>query len=211
MSLTRSIAPLFLLALCHPAVAQDAKTPRELVVIDLRPPEEKDGHGLSPLNGKCNKDVFRIADVASDPSKLAVLTEDVRSLLAEAGNGKTLTILNWSIYYNRQVNKSGGGLSNVGLQGYSLPGKKKERKAGSLCVKKESAGGWYEADELTSVYFPLVSEFEGTLAGKLVSVRVVHSPRVKLPGEFTGDATDTEHLLAAARETAEAVATQILQ
>jgi hypothetical protein len=40
---------------------------------------------------------------------------------------------------------------------------------------------------------------------------VVHSPRVKLPGEFTGDAADTEHLLSAARETAEAVATQILQ
>ena len=208
MRILRSIAFLPLL-IAPGAFAQDTAA-KPLTVIDLRPPEEKAGHALAELPGKCNKDVYRIADVASDPSKIDVLAEDMRSYLGEGGHGKTLTVLNWSIYYNKQVQKSGG-LGNIGLQGYSLPGKKKERKAGSLCSARESAGGWYEADELTSVYFPLISEFEGTVSGKVVRVRVVHSPNVRLAGEFTGDSADTEHLVATAHETAEAIANQLNQ
>ncbi len=202
----RTILSLMLLgvALIPAAQAQDSAA-KELVVIDLRPPEEKSGHALAPLSGKCNKDVFRIADVASDPSKLAILADDLRTALGSRGDGKTLTVLNWSIYYNRQVQVSGGRLSNIGVQGYSLPGRKKERKAGSICAREESAGGWYTADELGSVYFPLVSEFEGTLAGKVIRARVVHSPSVKLEGEFTGGTNDTEHLVETVHETATAL------
>jgi hypothetical protein len=207
----RFIVLLGLLATLPGAQAQDAAAAKPLVVIDLRPAEEKSGHALTPLTGKCNKDVFRIADVASDPAKLDVLAEDLRTHLGELGNGKTLTVLNWSIYYNKQVQVSGGRLSSVGVQGYSLPGKKKERKAGSICAREESAGGWYTAGELTSVYFPLVSEFEGTLGGKLLRARVIHSPSAKLEGEFTGGARDTEHLIAAVHETAEAVAAEALR
>jgi hypothetical protein len=196
----------------HPAAqAQDAAAAKPLVVIDLRPAEEKAGHALTPLTGKCNKDVFRIADVATDPVKLDVLTADLRNQLGDLGNGKTLTVLNWSIYYNKQVQVSGGGLGNIGVQGYSLPGKKKQRKAGSICTREESAGGWYTAEELTSVYFPLVSEFEGTLGGKLLRARVIHSPGTRLEGEFTGGAVDTEHLIAAVRATAEAVAAEAVR
>jgi hypothetical protein len=194
------------IALLPGARAQEPQA--ELVVIDLRPAEEKSGHALTPLTGKCNKDVFRIADVATDPSKIELLTEDLRTALGPLANGKTLTVLNWSIYYNKQVQVSGGRLSNIGVQGYSLPGKKKERKAGSICSRDESAGGWYSADELGSVYFPLVSEFEGTLAGKVIRARVVHSPTVKLDGEFTGGASDSEHLVETVHETATALLTE---
>ncbi len=206
----RAILPMLVLlaAATVPALGQDAE-PKPLMLIDLRPAEEKAGHALTELAGKCNQDVFRIADVASDPSKLDLLLEDMRSYLAENGHGKSFTVLNWSIYYNKQVQKTGGGLGNIGIQGYSLPGKEKKRKAGSLCPKKDSAGGWYEAEELSSVYFPLISEFEGTFSGKLVRVRVVHSPGNKLEGEFTGGASDTEHLVATVHETAEAIANEL--
>ena len=147
---------------------------------------EKEGNGLAPLSGKCNEDVYRIADVASDPLKVDLLKEDLAPLVGTSG--KTLTVLNWSIYYNKQVQKSGGGLSGVGIQGYSVPGKKKEKRPGSKCSKKESAGGWYQGAEVTSQYFPLISEFEGTFAGRPVSVRVVHSPTRKLEGKFEGEA-----------------------
>jgi hypothetical protein len=207
----RRFATLCLLALPAAAWAQQAPAAKPLVIIDLRPDEEKSGHALTPLEGKCNKDVYRIADVASDPSKLDVLTEYLRNQLGDAGNGKTLTVLNWSIYYNKQVRVSGGGLGNIGVQGYSLPGKKKERKAGSVCARDQSAGGWYEAGELTSSYFPLVSEFQGTLGGKLLKARVVHSPPGKLAGEFAGDAQDTEQLLEVVNQTADAVAMAIVQ
>jgi hypothetical protein len=102
-------------------------------------------------------------------------------------------------------------LTSVGIQGYSVPGKKKEKRAGSKCSRKESAGGWYEGSEIHSVYYPLISEFEGTFGGKPVSVRIVYSPQVKLPGAFKGGAEDTEALVAAVHETIEAVATAIVR
>ena len=120
---TRLIAPLLLLAFQQPSLAQEASS-QELVVIDLRPKEEKDGIGLLELTGKCNKDVFRIADVATDPVKVEVLRAGLAEQLGLASDGKTLTVLNWSVYYNKQ--KAGGSfLEGVGVQGYNLPGKKK--------------------------------------------------------------------------------------
>jgi len=196
---------------CLPLHAQDAAAPKELVVIDLRPPEEREGFGLTALTGKCNEDVFRIADVATDPLKVDLLKDDLRQMLADSGDGKTLTVLNWAIYYNKQVQKSGSMLDSVGIQGYSVPGKKKEKHPGSKCPKKESAGGWYQGAEATTVYFPIVSEFQGTYGGKPVSARVVYSPNLKLAGKFEGENVDKEALLEAVHKTSEAVALAIVQ
>ena len=201
------ILALSLIAYLSPAIAQDPEKP--LVVIDLRPAEETEGSGLVPLAGKCNDDVFRVPDVATDPLKVDLLKADLEPLLGTAG--KTLTVLNWSIYYNKQVHKEGGLLRGIGVQGYSVPTKDDKKKAGSKCSQKESAGGWYQAKEITSVYFPLISEFTGTFGGKPVSVRVVYSPQRKLPGKFEGDPADTEALLDAVHQTSEAVATAMLQ
>ena len=198
------------MAMAVPAFAQESSAPAELVVIDLRPKEEKEGFGLAELTGKCNKDVYRIPDVASDPLKVDALKADVAQQLADGGAGKTLTVLNWSIYYNKQVQGNGGGLSKVGIGGYSIPGKKKEKRAGSDCSRDESAGGWYEASELTSSHFPLVSEFAGTFGGKPVNVRVVHTPPSKLEGKFAGNEDDADNLLETVRKTAEAVALVIV-
>jgi len=190
------------------AYAQDAKP---LVVIDLRPAEEKDGAALAELPGKCNKDVYRIPDVATDPLKVDVLKSDLEGALIDGGAGKTLTVLDWSIYYNKQVQTSGGGLSSLGIGGYNIPGKSKERHAGSACSKRESAGGWYQASELESSFFPVISEFTGTFGGKPITVRVLISPRRKLEGKFTGAAEDTAVLLDAVHKTSEAVMSAISQ
>jgi hypothetical protein len=209
-TLARLIGPFLLLSLAPPAMAQDAKSD-ELVVIDLRPAEEKDGVGLTALSGKCNKGVFRIADVASDPLKVKVLRADLSRQLGLAADGKTLTVLNWSIYYNKSAEGSGPKLSNIGVQGYAIPGKNKEKQLGSKCSREESAGGWYEASDVTTSASPLVSEFEGTYAGKPYSVRAVYSPRRKIEGKFEGEEGDTHALLEAVHMTAEALATAIVQ
>ena len=206
-----SIAAGCLLALQLPLLAQDVAPAGELVVIDLRPKEERDGTGILELQGKCNKDVFRVADVASDPLKVDLLKADLVEQLGMAGDGKTLTVLDWSIYYNKQVSGGGPSLSGVGIQGYSVPGKSKEKRPGSKCSQRESAGGWYLAGEVTGQYFPLVSEFSGTFGGKPVNARVVYSPRVKLPGKFEGAAVDTEALIDAVHKTSEALAVAIGQ
>jgi hypothetical protein len=211
LSVIRFIAAGCLLALQLPSPAQDVAPAGEMVVIDLRPREEREGNALAELDGKCNKDVFRIADVASDPLKVDLLKADLVEQLGLAADGKTLTVLNWSIYYNKQVSGGGASLSGVGIQGYSVPGKSKERKPGSKCSKRESAGGWYLAGEVTTQYFPLISEFSGTFGGKPVSARVVYSPRMKLPGKFAGEAADAEALIDAVQQTAEALAMAIVQ
>ena len=207
---TRMFALLGVLAFQQPLPAQEASS--QLVAIDLRPQEEKDGLGLIALSGKCNKDVFRIADVASDPVKVEVLRAGLAEQLGLASDGKTLTVLNWSVYYNKQ--KPGGSfLESVGVQGYDLPtGKKKEKGgAGSKCSQKESAGGWYEGSEVTTIVPPIISEFTGTYGGQPFNVRVVHSVRRKIDGKFKGAADDTEELLATVSETAEALAAAIVK
>lgn len=207
---TRMFALLGVLAFQQPLPAQEASS--QLVAIDLRPQEEKDGLGLIALSGKCNKDVFRIADVASDPVKVEVLRAGLAEQLGLASDGKTLTVLNWSVYYNKQK-PSGSFLESVGVQGYDLPtGKKKEKGgAGSKCSQKESAGGWYEGSEVTTIVPPIISEFVGTYGGKPFNVRVVHSVRRKIDGKFKGAADDTEELLATVSETAEALAAAIVK
>ena len=207
----RMIALLGVLAFQQPVLAQEAPS-QELVVIDLRPQEEKDGLGLIALSGKCNKDVFRIADVASDPVKVEALRAGLAEQLGLASDGKTLTVLNWSVYYNKQK-PSRSFLEGVGVQGYDLPtGKKKETGgAGSKCSQKESAGGWYEGSEVTTIVPPIISEFTGTYGGKPFNVRVVHSVRRKIDGKFKGAADDTEELLATVSETAEALAAAIVK
>jgi hypothetical protein len=207
----RSIAAGCLLALQLSAFGQEAVPAGELVVIDLRPREQREGTGILELNGKCNNDVFRIADVASDPLKVDLLKADLVEQLGLAGDGKTLTVLDWSIYYNKQVSGGGPSLSGVGIQGYSVPGKSKEKRPGSKCSQRESAGGWYLAGEVTGQFFPLISEFSGTFGGKSVNARVVYSPRRKLPGKFEGEAADTEALIDAVHKTAEALAGSIVQ
>jgi hypothetical protein len=202
---------VFCLVACMPLCAQEEQPPKELVVIDLRPKEEKEGFGLAELTGKCNENVFRIPDVATDPLKVDQLKENLRQMLIDSGDGKTLTVLNWSIYYNKQVQKSGSMFDSVGIQGYSIPGGKKEKHPGSKCSKKESAGGWYQGSEATTVYFPLVSEFEGTYGGKPVNARVVYSPQVKLTGKFEGANEDKEAVLEAVQKTSEALALSIVQ
>jgi len=208
---TGLLGTLALIALLQPSMAQEEASQQALVVIDLRPKAEREGFGLAPLEGKCNNDVFRIPDVASDPLKVEVLKTDLAEQLGLAGDGKTLTVLNWSIYYNKQVQQSGSMLDSVGIQGYSVPGKKKEKHPGSKCSRKESAGGWYQGSEATSVYFPLISEFEGTFGGKPFSVRVVYSPQRKLAGKFEGATEDTEAVLGTVHKTAEALALAIVQ
>ena len=201
-----------LLASSLPTFAQDPAAPADLVVIDLRPPEEKEGFKLVELSGKCNKDVYRIPDVATDPLKIDLLKTELTQQLPDFGAGKTLAVLNWSIYYNKQVQGGGGGLSGLGVGGYAIPtGKKNEKRAGSDCPRDKSAGGWYEGRELQSTFFPLISEFQGTYAGKPLNVRVVHSPRKKLEGKFAGGSGDTEDLLETVHETAEAIAYAIVQ
>src|SRR4029434_6384531 len=64
---TRFLAVLLSLGTQGPVMSQEGATSGDLVVIDLRPKEEREGFGLAALDGKCNEDVFRIPDVASDP------------------------------------------------------------------------------------------------------------------------------------------------
>ncbi len=211
MKLLVRLIPALAVAFLQPAWAEDADKSVELKVIDLRPQEERDGVGLTELSGKCNNDVYRIADVASDPLKVEALRADLAQQMGLASDEKTLVVLNWSIYYNKQTKRSGPKLSDIGIQGYGIPGKKKEKELGSKCSREESAGGWFADADVTTTVPPLVSEFSGTFGGKPYNIRVVHSVRRKIEGKFLGAADDTQALLETVHKTAEALATAIVQ
>jgi len=198
---------LALLAYLSPALAQQRPADPTLVVIDLRPKEEKQGTGLSPLTGKCNEDVYRIADPASNPRKVAALQSQLAAKLGATADGRTLTVLNWTIYYNRQLDGGQPWVKMVPVgAGIPLPGQHQGNFPGSKCSRQESGGGWFDRSEVTGKYSPLVSVFEGTFGGVPVGVRIVHSPQHKIDGTFKGGAGDSRVLLDAVRETAEALA-----
>jgi hypothetical protein len=120
--------------------------------------------------------------------------------------------LNWSVYYNKSAGKGGGPkVSASSVMGVPIPQKESKEKRGSKCPRKESAGGWYEAKDVSTSYPPLVSEFAGTFGGKPFNVRVVHSPHRKIDGKFEGGSDDTRELLETVHETAEALAMAIVQ
>ena len=210
-SVARLLAALGLFAYLQPLSAQEAEKSVELKVIDLRPQEERDGVGLAELSGKCNKDVYRIADVASDPLKVEALRAELAQQMGLASDEKTLMVLNWSIYYNKQTKHQGMKLSDIGIQGYGIPGKKKETQLGSKCSREESAGGWFADADVTTTVPPLISEFSGTFGGKPYNIRIVHSVRRKIEGKFLGAAADTQALLETVHKTAEALAAAIVQ
>ena len=55
------------------------------------------------------------------------------------------------------------------------------------------------------------SLYVGTFGGKPYNIRVVHSPRRKIEGKFTGSDDDTRELIETVHKTAEALATAIVQ
>jgi hypothetical protein len=192
------------LLLAAPVTAQERATGHALVVIDLRPPEERQGTGLAPLSGDCNVDVYRVGDAASSPLKVAALKSELAVRLGAAGRDKTLTVLNWTIYYNKQLygGQPWGKIvpGGLGFPMPGIPGKGQGSFPGSKCSRPESAGGWFERSEVTGKHSPLISVFEGTFAGNSVGVRIVHSPQRRL-GEFKGDADDSRAVLDAVHET----------
>ena len=158
--------------------------------------------------------MFRIADVASDPLKVEVLKADLAQQMGLASDGKTLTVLNWSIYYNKQTQKHAAPCSSsVGIQGYSDPRQEEREGAGQqVLARRNRRAAGTRAAKSRRVYFPLISEFEGTFGGKPFNVRVVHSPRRKTRREVRGRRRTTrDELLEAVHKTAEALATAIVQ
>jgi hypothetical protein len=203
---TRFSAALALLACGSPTLAQERARDHALVVIDLRPEEERKGSGLAPLSGSCNEDVYIVPDSASRPLKVAALQAELSKQLVSAGTGKTLTVLNWTIYYNKQLYGGQPWAKIVPAGGIPLPGDQRGSYPGSKCSRQQSTGGWFERGEVTGQYSPLISVLEGTFAGHSVGVRIVYSPRRKLEGKFKGEVIDSLAVLGAVRETAEALA-----
>ncbi len=208
---TRIAAALAMVAQPSAASAQERASGHGLLVIDLRPREEKSGSGLSPLSGPCNEAVYIVADGASKPPKMAALETDLARQLGAAGKGKTLTVLNWTIYYSRQMYGGPQGARIISSSGNPLPGMTLPGSApqgdfpGSRCSRQESTAGWFEGSEVSGKVSPLISVLQGTFGGSPVSVRIVYTPTRKIEGKFKGEVTDSLAVLGAVQKTADAL------
>ena len=183
------------------------------MVIDLRPQEEKDGVGLTELSGKCNKDVYRIADVASDPLKVEVLKADLAQQMGLASDGKTLMVLNWSIYYNKQTRTARSQAQRHRHPGLWDPRQEKRKGAGSKCSREESAGGWFADGDVTTDASRRSSR--NSRAPSAAS-RTTFASFIRRAGRSRANSmgcrrTTRDELLETVHKTAEALATAIVQ
>ena len=114
-------------------------------------------------------------------------------------------MLNWTVYYNKQLEGGQPWAKIVGVGGIPIPGKNPDKFPGSKCLRGGVRGRSVRAQRGHRQIFSAVSVFEGTYAGTPVAVRIVHSPKRKHQGKFTGGAADSRAVLDCVHETAEAL------
>ena len=151
----RILAALFLIAGLQPAIAQEAGQPAELVVIDLRPQGRKGRLRACGAERQVQRGCVSHPRCRDRPAQGRRAQGGSRAAAVGRRRGKTLTVLNWSIYYNKQVQGGGGGLERRRRRRLydPRPGRKRSTP-GSNCSQKESAGGWYEGRRALVDVFP---------------------------------------------------------
>ena len=129
--------PRLLLAFQQPVLGAGRRRPASWWSSTCGRRKKRTASGSRELTGKCNKDVYRIADVASDPLKVEVLRADLAQQSGLAGDGKTLTVLNWSIYYNKQATGGGPKLERRRHPGLlRSPARRRKSEPGSKCSQR---------------------------------------------------------------------------
>ena len=192
------------MACLQPVLAQEDIKP--LVVIDLRPSEEKEGNGLLPLAGQVQQGRLPHRRRGHRPAQGG--RAQVRSRprpSATPAVARRFTVLDWSIYYNQQVQKSGGLLDSVGIQGYDMPAKDKSKKPGSICsqqgIRRRLVQGRRSSPAVLPADLGVHRHLCRQARHRAHGVFAARQAR----GKFQGDPGDTEALLDAIHKTSEAV------
>lgn len=177
------------------------QSPNPWTVIDQRPEAEKGDEFLSLFAHSCSYGIKRLGDDRTSPPRIAILRADLSRELREAGN-KTIAIQHYAIYFNKGLallksSPYSGGLLGQGEIAHRL-----------ACKKEDTAAGWFDADEVSTPFSPIIVEISATMGDRAFVVRSVYSPSEELNGAF-GEPNEASALFAAMRQATAELAHQI--
>jgi hypothetical protein len=199
---TTGLAMLFALHGSVSIAQETVSAPVNFTVIDERIESDKKQKTLSYLVTSCDYAVRRLGDKTA-PNRVDALHDDLVRIKGAALEGKTLTVTQYNIYFNRNARMRGQVYSNyTGVVAGVM------EKQGSNCPREKAGGGWFDAAELTGPFSPLVVDVKATLEGVPYNTRVVFTPAREVPGDFRTP-EDVAILAAAMHKAAEAIAGQL--
>jgi hypothetical protein len=167
-------------------VASAADTPLEqsaaplVMVVDVRPPIEKQTAQLSSWVWSCDNGVRRLGEEQETTPRLVVLGRDLSDALGSKFPNSTVTVSRYRVFFNASRIESGVA---------SAAGGPADHVAAALlmphdCTEVQTSGGWYSPSEVRTSNSPLIVEINATLNGKAFAVRTVYAPDVELEGHF---------------------------
>lgn len=150
---------------------------------DQRPANEKKERLLSVWIWNCNFGVFNIGDGGIGDERLASdrigdLRRHLEARLGDRLTGRTLALATYRIIVNGSARAKAFSTGGTVLE---TSGKTRKAK----CSKEDMAAGWFDMSEIANSNSPMIVEIAGSLDGKPVSGRAVHSPARELFNEVT--------------------------
>jgi hypothetical protein len=144
-----------------------------LEIVDSRPAEERlpKTKTLSLLITACNYGVDQVGEKDIVPDRLTLMKDSLAQQLGGSIDGKKLVISRYGVHINRAHalrNSTYGG--DTGLVAAVMRG------MGANCPREKMKAGWYEPNDITTPYSPIIVEINADLDGVAYTVRSVYSP-----------------------------------
>lgn len=167
-------------------VASAADTPLEqsaaplVMVVDARPPIEKQTTQLSTWIGSCDNGIRRLGEEQETTPRLVLLGRELSDALGSKFPHSTVTVNRYRVFFNA---------SRIESEVISATGGAADHLAAALlmphdCTEVQTSGGWYFPSEARTSRSPLIVEINATLNGKTFAVRTVYAPEAELEGHF---------------------------
>jgi hypothetical protein len=171
-----------LIVTASPAVAAPAGGPG-FTIVDQRPAREKKDRLWSVWIWDCNFGVFNIGDGGIGDERLARdrlgdLRRYLEGRLEDRLAGRSLVLSTYRIIVNGNARAKA---FSTGGTIFETSGKTRKPK----CSREDMAAGWFDMSELANANSPMIVEIAGSVDGKPVSGRAVHSPARELFKEVT--------------------------
>ena len=163
----------------------EAPGAERVLLVDERPAEDKT-QSFGALNiMKCTYGVFRVADDATEPSRMTLLRSDLAAALGAELDGRSIIVRHYGLYVNnaRALRGTAAAAASAAgataAAGVGIPNAVvRVEGMDPNCPPEKMEGGWYGPGEATTVFSPFIAELTVEIDGREYGVRhVVSSPK----------------------------------
>lgn len=157
------------------------------VVVDARPPSDKQHEMHSLWITSCDYGVFTLAEKRGVKSHTEALRDDLSAMPGDPWAGHTITVSHYAAYLNmKRALKHQVYSMNTGLIPSAMA------QMGETCSETEMHGGWYAGADLKTTESPIVIEIVATVDGKEHRTRSVYSPQTAITPKLKKPSDDTQ-------------------